>query len=72
MQVAGTSYRYNEPYTLVALIFLPMSYPVSLLFRNLNARAVLNRDRAGVRARQSPSPRKRQSRFGDHTETALM
>ena len=35
MQVAGTTYRYNEPYTLVALIFLAMSYPASLLVRRL-------------------------------------
>jgi polar amino acid transport system permease protein len=48
MQVAGTTYRYNEPYTLVALIFLAMSYPASLLFRGLErARAVSNRDLVG-------------------------
>jgi polar amino acid transport system permease protein len=38
MQVAGTTYRYNEPYTLVALIFLAMSYPASLLVRLAEAR----------------------------------
>jgi polar amino acid transport system permease protein len=48
MQVAGTTYRYNEPYTLVALIFLAMSYPASLLFRGLErAGAVSNRDLVG-------------------------
>jgi polar amino acid transport system permease protein len=35
IQVAGSTYRYNEPYTLVALIFLAMSYPASLLVRRL-------------------------------------
>jgi polar amino acid transport system permease protein len=38
MQVAGSTYRYNEPYTLVALIFLAMSYPASLLVRGLERR----------------------------------
>jgi polar amino acid transport system permease protein len=53
MQVAGTTYRYNEPYTLVALIFLAMSYPASLPFRSLErARAVSDRDRVGQK-RQS-------------------
>ena len=33
MQVAGLTYRYNEPYTMVALIFLAMSYPAALLVR---------------------------------------
>jgi len=37
-QIAGTTYRYNEPYTLLALIFLAMSYPSSLLFRQLEKR----------------------------------
>ncbi len=35
IQIAGTTYRYDEPYTLVALIFLAMSYPASLLVRHL-------------------------------------
>ena len=34
-QIAGTTYRYNEPYTLLALIFLAMSLPASALFRAL-------------------------------------
>jgi polar amino acid transport system permease protein len=38
-QVAGTTYRYNEPYTLLALIFLTLSYPSSLVFRRLESRA---------------------------------
>ena len=38
MQVAGSTYRYNEPYTLVALIFVAMSYPASLLVRLLEKR----------------------------------
>lgn len=38
MQVAGSTYRYNEPYTLVALIFFAMSYPASLLVRRLEGR----------------------------------
>lgn len=37
-QVAGSTYRYNEPYTLLALIFLAMSYPASLLVRLLERR----------------------------------
>jgi polar amino acid transport system permease protein len=37
-QVAGTTYRYNEPYTLLALIFLALSYPSSLVFRRLERR----------------------------------
>lgn len=35
--VAGKTYRYNEPYTLVALIFLAISIPCSLLVRRLDA-----------------------------------
>jgi len=38
MQVAGSTYRYNEPYTLVALIFLAMSYPASLVVQRLETR----------------------------------
>lgn len=38
MQIAGTTYRYNEPYTLVALLFLAMSYPAALLVRVLERR----------------------------------
>jgi polar amino acid transport system permease protein len=38
-QIAGTTYRYNEPYTLLALLFLAMSYPSSLLFRRLDKRS---------------------------------
>ena len=38
MQVAGSTYRYNEPYTLVALIFVAMSYPASLLVRGFERR----------------------------------
>ncbi len=34
--VAGKTYRYNEPYTLVALIFLAISIPCSLLVRRLD------------------------------------
>jgi len=33
MHIAGTTYRYNEPYALVAVIFLAMSYPASLVVR---------------------------------------
>lgn len=32
-QVAGMTYRYNEPYTLMALMFLAISVPTSLLFK---------------------------------------
>jgi len=35
--VAGKTYRYNEPYTLVALIFLAISIPCSLLVRRLDS-----------------------------------
>jgi polar amino acid transport system permease protein len=34
-QVTGMTYRYTEPYTMVALIFLAISYLASLLFRQL-------------------------------------
>lgn len=37
-QVAGETYRYNEPYTLLALIFLAMSLPASFLFRIIERR----------------------------------
>jgi len=37
-QVTGTTYRYTEPYTMVALIFLVISYSTSLLFRHLERR----------------------------------
>ena len=37
-QIAGETYRYNEPYTLLALIFLAMSLPASFLFRTLERR----------------------------------
>ena len=37
-QITGTTYRYTEPYTLLALLFLAMSLPVSLLFRLLERR----------------------------------
>jgi polar amino acid transport system permease protein len=36
--VAGKTYRYNEPYTLVAIIFLAISIPCSLLVRRLDRR----------------------------------
>jgi polar amino acid transport system permease protein len=34
-QVTGMTYRYTEPYTMVALFFLIISYPTSLFFRRL-------------------------------------
>lgn len=34
-QVTGMTYRYTEPYTMVALIFLAISYFTSLVFRKL-------------------------------------
>jgi polar amino acid transport system permease protein len=34
-QVTGMTYRYTEPYTMVALIFLVISYSASLLIRRL-------------------------------------
>jgi len=37
-QVAGMTYRYNEPYTLMALMFLAISVPTSLLFKYLEHR----------------------------------
>lgn len=37
-QVTGMTYRYTEPYTMVALIFLTISYPTSLFFRRLERR----------------------------------
>ncbi|MDX7950333.1 ectoine/hydroxyectoine ABC transporter permease subunit EhuD [Lichenihabitans sp. Uapishka_5] len=36
--VAGMTYRYNEPYTLLAALFLALSLPASLLFRTLETR----------------------------------
>jgi polar amino acid transport system permease protein len=44
-QVAGVTYRYNEPYTLVGLIFLLLSYPASLAVRHLEARTAIARTR---------------------------
>ena len=44
-QVAGVTYRYNEPYTLVGLIFLLLSYPASLAVRRLEARTAIARVR---------------------------
>lgn len=35
---AATTYRYFEPYTLVGLIFLALSYPSALLIKRLEAR----------------------------------
>ncbi|AHF79194.1 Amino acid ABC transporter, permease protein (plasmid) [Sodalis praecaptivus] len=32
-QIAGMTYRYDEPYTLMAVLFLAISLPTSLLFR---------------------------------------
>lgn len=37
-QIAGDTYRYNEPYTLVGLIFLAISYPAALCVRGLERR----------------------------------
>jgi polar amino acid transport system permease protein len=37
-QIAGDTYRYNEPYTLVGLIFLAISYPAALGVRSLERR----------------------------------
>ncbi|WP_263262197.1 ectoine/hydroxyectoine ABC transporter permease subunit EhuD [Pseudomonas sp. RIT-PI-S] len=37
-QVAGMSYRYTEPYTLMALMFLAISVPTSLAFKYLEHR----------------------------------
>ncbi|NWD74777.1 ectoine/hydroxyectoine ABC transporter permease subunit EhuD [Pseudomonas gingeri] len=38
-QVAGMSYRYTEPYTLMAVLFLIISVPTSLLFKYLERRS---------------------------------
>jgi polar amino acid transport system permease protein len=38
-QVAGMTYRYNEPYTLMAMMFLAISVPTSLLFKYLESRS---------------------------------
>jgi polar amino acid transport system permease protein len=38
-QVAGMTYRYNEPYTLMALLFLAISIPTSLLFKYFERRS---------------------------------
>ncbi|MDE1164948.1 MAG: ectoine/hydroxyectoine ABC transporter permease subunit EhuD [Pseudomonas sp.] len=38
-QVAGMTYRYNEPYTLMAILFLLISVPTSLLFNYLERRS---------------------------------
>lgn len=37
-QIAGMSYRYTEPYTVMALMFLAISVPTSLLFKLLERR----------------------------------
>lgn len=37
-QISGLTYRYNEPYTLMALLFLLISLPTSLLFSYLERR----------------------------------
>lgn len=37
-QVAGMTYRYNEPYTLMALLFLAISVPTSVFFTYLERR----------------------------------
>ncbi|TCL02876.1 MULTISPECIES: ectoine/hydroxyectoine ABC transporter permease subunit EhuD [Sodalis] len=34
-QIAGVTYRYNEPYTLMALLFLAISLPTSFIFNYL-------------------------------------
>ncbi len=38
-QIAGMTYRYNEPYTMMALMFLAISVPTSLLFKLLERRS---------------------------------
>lgn len=38
-QIAGMSYRYNEPYTVMALMFLAISIPTSLLFKYFERRS---------------------------------
>ncbi|OPA86055.1 ectoine/hydroxyectoine ABC transporter permease subunit EhuD [Pseudomonas fluorescens] len=37
-QIAGMTYRYNEPYTVMALMFLAISVPTSLFFTYLERR----------------------------------
>ncbi|MFD2054894.1 ectoine/hydroxyectoine ABC transporter permease subunit EhuD [Mesorhizobium calcicola] len=37
--IAGQTYRYNEPYTMVALIFLAISIPCSFIIRRLESNA---------------------------------
>jgi polar amino acid transport system permease protein len=34
-QITGMTYRYTEPYAMIALIFLVISYSTSLVFRRL-------------------------------------
>ncbi|KOY02753.1 ectoine/hydroxyectoine ABC transporter permease subunit EhuD [Pseudomonas nunensis] len=38
-QIAGMTYRYTEPYTVMALMFLAISVPTSLFFRYLERRS---------------------------------
>ncbi|WP_285426610.1 ectoine/hydroxyectoine ABC transporter permease subunit EhuD [Pseudomonas sp. efr-133-TYG-103a] len=38
-QIAGMTYRYNEPYTVMALMFLAISIPTSLLFKYFERRS---------------------------------
>jgi len=38
-QIAGMTYRYNEPYTVMALMFLAISVPTSLLFKYVERRS---------------------------------
>ncbi|WP_346831089.1 ectoine/hydroxyectoine ABC transporter permease subunit EhuD [Pseudomonas abietaniphila] len=38
-QIAGMTYRYNEPYTVMALMFLAISVPTSLLFKYIERRS---------------------------------
>ncbi|WP_095205164.1 ectoine/hydroxyectoine ABC transporter permease subunit EhuD [Mesorhizobium carmichaelinearum] len=40
--IAGLTFRYNEPYTMVALIFLAISIPCSLAIRRLDTNASKN------------------------------
>lgn len=40
-QIAGMTYRYNEPYTVMALMFLAISVPTSLLFNYGKAQSCL-------------------------------
>ena len=37
-QIAGMTYHYNEPYTVMALMFLAISVPTSLLFKHFERR----------------------------------